>query len=147
MGLILAILVISLQNLVFPYPWRHYIKFGFLKRTIYQLLYRSLSRIVSVDVCSEGVCFIAETCPSPVFQNVWGLATLTKLNTEMPIWHTKFGTVAHLVEPLGWHLCWWMICSPPRISLGRVVGGSSSMEVGTEPPFTALEIQRYTFSS
>ena len=43
-----------------------------------------------------------------------GLATLTKLNTEMRICLTKFGIVTHIFEPLDRYLCWWMIRSSRR---------------------------------
>ena len=60
-----------------------------------------LSRGLGVDVCSDGRCAsLAESCPSPVFPNFWGLATLMKLNTEMSICHTKFGIVTLIFVPL-----------------------------------------------
>ena len=76
-----------------------------------------VSRIVSVDVWSEGVCFacriLSVTC---FFPKVWGKAILKKLNAEMRICRTKFGIVTLIFEPLGRYLCWWRIRSSPRIS-------------------------------
>ena len=61
-----------------------------------------VSRIVSVDVSSAwGCASLAESCPSPIFfSNIWGLATLTKLKTEMRICRTKFGRVTLVVHHL-----------------------------------------------
>ena len=53
-----------------------------------------VSRIVSVDVCSEGggVCFACKDLPITGFsQNVWDLA----LNTEMHICRTKYDSGYH----------------------------------------------------
>ena len=66
-----------------------------------------VSRSASVDVVSDGGV-LAQSCPSPVFPNIWGLATLTKLKTEMHICRTKIGILTLAFEPLSWYLCWWM---------------------------------------
>ena len=60
-----------------------------------------VSLIVSVDVSSEGdVLRLPCLARHLFFPNIWGLATLTKLKTEMRICHTKFGTVTLEVHHL-----------------------------------------------
>ena len=77
----------------------------------------SVSKEASVGVCSEGGVL---RLPSLAYQlfcvpNCWGLASLTKLNTEMRICRTTFGIVTLIFEPLDRYLCWWMIRSSPSI--------------------------------
>ena len=60
-----------------------------------------VSRIVSVDVSSEGdVIRLPSLARHHFFSNIWGLATLTKLKTEMRICRTKFGTATLVVHHL-----------------------------------------------
>ena len=61
-----------------------------------------VSRIVSVDVSSEGDVLRLPSLARHIFffPNIWGLATLTKLKTEMRICRTKFGTVTLVVRHL-----------------------------------------------
>ena len=40
-----------------------------------------------------GCASLAESCPSPIFPNLWDLVTLTELTTEIRIVPTKFGIV------------------------------------------------------
>ena len=61
-----------------------------------------VSRIVSVDMSSEGDVLRLPSLARHLFffPNIWGLATLTKLKTEMRICRTKFGTVTLVVHHL-----------------------------------------------
>ena len=53
-----------------------------------------VSRVESVDVCSEGDVFRLLSLAHHMFLKTFcGLATLTKLNTEMRICRTDFGIV------------------------------------------------------
>ena len=60
------------------------------------LLYGEVSVMVSRKaelMCARRGCtLLAESCPShvSVYQNVWGLATLTKLNAEVRIYRTNW---------------------------------------------------------
>ena len=60
-----------------------------------------VSLIVSIDVSSEGdVLCLPSLARHLFFPNIWGLATLSKLKTEMRICRTKFGTVTLVVHHL-----------------------------------------------
>ena len=60
-----------------------------------------VSLIVSVDVSSEeDVLRLPSLARHLFFPKIWGLATLTKLKTEMRICRTKFGIVTHVVHHL-----------------------------------------------
>ena len=57
-----------------------------------------VSLIVSVDVSSEGD--VPSLARHLFFPSIWGLATLTKLKTEIRICRTRFGTVTLVVHHL-----------------------------------------------
>ena len=59
----------------------------------------AVSPIESVDVRSKGdVLRLPSLAHHLVFPNVWGLATLTKFNTEMRICRTKFSIVTLILQ-------------------------------------------------
>ena len=61
-----------------------------------------VSLIVSVVLSSEGDVLRLPSLARHLFffPNIWGLATLTKVKTEMRICRTKFGTVTLAVHHL-----------------------------------------------